>query len=344
MRSNPYPTYIDALDRTEPYPPFGEIRELVLKNENARKAIVPSFYRYAAGVVLLAVLAAGFGGYLLGNNSSPMARANTSSRAARVLSTSIPLKPIFFTPAISRSSLTFPRKSAGNEVRINDANSEAPSVQSKTHPTIALVNPITEVSNKEASYKTPSSLTAIRLNSTIPDPTSTENWSVFVAGGTAPSGMAANGSLWNSLLDAAGVRYNVSKNSSLVFALRQTSFREPHSGQNNTLRDTMLTAGGQMYRATIGGTSPTTTQETAQVFSLDLGYRFELFPDAELSPCAEVLAGASASGFLTSEAAGIQYRFWNPFTLDLSARAVQLYSRSSPMNTMELESAIGFAW
>ncbi len=237
------------------------------------------------------------------------------------------------------------RKSDGNEIHVNNTKFEVPSAQATTHPAFVLVNTITEALNKVVSYKAPSSLTAIRFNNMKLDPTSTENWSAFVAGGTALSATAVNGSLMNSLFGAAGVRYHLSKNSSLVFALRQTSFREPHNGQNNTLRDTTLTAGGQTYRATIGNISPTTPQETSQVFSLDLGYRFELFPDAALSPCAEVLAGASTSGFLISEAAGIQYRFWNPLTFGLSARAVQLLSPSSaPLNVIGLETEIGFEW
>jgi len=149
----------------------------------------------------------------------------------------------------------------------------------------------------------------------------------------------------SSIFGAAGVRYHLSGSHSLIAELRRSSFLVNHPGQTGGFTDSMVTVGGQTTHLTIGGPTQAAATAATSVNSLDLGYRYDLNPDDVFSPCAEVLAGASTSGFLTSEAAGIEYRFATSLSFDLSARAEQLFSPASvPLRALGFEAGIGFEW
>ncbi len=167
-------------------------------------------------------------------------------------------------------------------------------------------------------------------------------WSAYFSGGSILPG---NSFSTSAIFGAVGLRYRIFGSSSFVVELRRSAFAVNHSAQSGGLRDTTLTVGGTSYPATIGTSSQSATTSMSQVNSLNVGYRFDLSPNDVFSPCAEILTGASTSGFLSSEAAGVEYRFANALWLEVSARAEQLFAPTSgPLTALGFEAGIGFQW
>lgn len=172
--------------------------------------------------------------------------------------------------------------------------------------------------------------------------TDANHWTAFLSGG---SFVPNNNFSMSSIVGAAGVRYQIFGSSSIVVELRRSSFLVNHAAQSGGFRDTTLIAGGTQYPATIGTPAQPAATSTSQVNSLDLGYRFDMNPNGVLSPCAEIVAGASTSGFLSSEAVGVEYGLTNALSLDVSARAEELFSPASvPLTAFGFEAGIAFEW
>jgi hypothetical protein len=346
MRSDPYQTYIETLNSGEPYPPFQEIRDLVMQQNGRRKAVIAPFYKYATVVVLFAALGLFIGNHFLANESLPntqMTHPLQMTHPSQVTYPShLPDGPV------STNVATHSPKNAtiqSEDLQTGITNNTTEKQNASTTPQHSTVDIAAAPSDTKAvqTITTPtvaSSTTLAQLSEQ--NGVALHHWSAYFSGGSILPGNSYSAS---AIFGAVGVRYRIFGSSSFVIELRRSSFIVNHAAQSGGLRDTTLTVGGASYPATIGSPSQLATSATSQVNSLDVGYRFDLSPNEVLSPCAEVLAGASNVGFLSSEAAGIEYRFANGFSLDASARAEQLFSPPSiPLTVLGFEAGIAFQW
>ncbi len=354
MHSDSYQTFIKTLNAGEAYPPFQEIRDLVMQQPSRRKAGLVPFYKYAAVAALFAALGLLIGNHFLLKDSLP----NTQIRHSSQMAHASHVTPMTDGPTSTNSALNnkniASRTGAGENVGgkqflatpalVPIAQQNIPA--ENTTPQHSTVDASTPPSNAKAmeAVGAPASAPSVPVTLTqISDQKErANNWSGFVSGGSIVS---SNSFSTNSIFGAAGVRYLVSGSSSLVVELRHSSFVANHAAQSGGFHDTTFSLGGRSYTNTIGDPSQSATSSTSPINSLDLGYRFDLNPNDVFSPTAEILAGASTSGFLSSEAAGIEYRFANALSLDVSARAEQLFSsQSNPLTAFGFEAGIGFEW
>jgi hypothetical protein len=351
MRSDSYQTFIKTLNTSEPYPPFQEIRDLVMQQNGRRKAAFAPFYKYAAVAVLFAALGLFAGSHFLVNDRLPNTRMTHPSQVTHAS---------HVTDGLTLTNGALNNKTIASQKGMAQHLSRK---QFPTTPALATVNQVNiPATNATSQHSTmgaatpPSNANAVQaiVTSTVAPSVWTtlaqisdqkeraNNWSGFISGGSIVS---SNSFSANSIFGAAGVRYLVSGSSSLAVELRRSSFVVNHAAQSGGFHDTTFSLGGRSYTNTIGDPSQPATTSTSPINSLDLGYRFDLNPNNVLSPCAEILAGASTSGFLSSEAAGIEYRFANSLSLDVSARAEQLFSsQSNPLTALGFEAGIGFEW
>ena len=350
MRSDSYRTYIETLNASEAYPPFQEIRALVMQQNGRRKAAFIPFYKYAAVAALFAMLGMFVGNHFFTKESLPYTQTTHPSHESYAS---------HVTDGLTMTKVTT-NKAAGNIVRLNESPKNTFENESQAKPTLANVDQTNVPSvnaalphSTEAPNPPSSNTQAITTPTATSAPTTlaqlsnqhetiVNHWTAFLSGG---SFVPSNNFTASSIFGAAGVRYQILGSSSIVVELRRSAFLVNHAGQTGVPTDTMVTVGGQATQLTLGGASLPATTSTSQINSLDVGYRFDLNPNDGLSPCAEILAGASISGFLSSEAAGIEYRFANSLLFDVSARAEQLFSPASvPLSALGFEAGIGFVW
>ncbi len=341
MHSDSYRTYIKSLNATPSYYPFGEMRTLVMNHNGRRRSVFAPFFRYAAGLGLLALLV---GGIFFVNTPS-----NTSRIAHSIAMTSRTAMP-----SATNGSIIVPKRivSRNNAVRLviveNSSYVPTESISKASTTTQSTTQNITEDHQPSQSNVPTSKVPAAAPVSAAIRQISDQNgsianhWTAFVSGGAL---LPSNTFSTSSIFGAAGVRYPILGSSALVAELRRTSFVVNRAGQNGGFRDTTFIVGGHSTTNTIGTSSQSSTTSNSFVNSLDLGYRYVLEPNNMLSPSAEILAGASTFGFLSSEAAGVEYRFTNSLSLDLSARAEQMFSpKSAPLTALGFEAGIAFQW
>jgi hypothetical protein len=342
MHSDSYQTFIKTLNASEPFPPFQEIRTLVMQQNGRRKPAFIPFYRYASVAALFAVLGLLIGNHFLSNESVRETQAGDRSQMTHV----------------SHGT----DESTSMEVTTNEATRNIVRlIESPASPTLVNVHPenipsanTTHTPLTEAPYPPPSNTQAITtptatssVSTTLaelsnPNGTTANHWTAFLSGG---SFVPSTNFTMSYLFGAAGARYLLSGSSSLVVELRRSSFVVNHAAQSGNSRDTMVSVGGVPTQLTLGNLSLSATTSSSPVNSLDVGYRFDWNPNDVFSPIAEILVGASTSGFLSSEAAGVEYRFANSLSFDVSARAEQLFSPVSvPLSALGFEAGIGFEW
>ena len=351
MHTDPYSKFSKKVNAAAPYLPFGEMRNLVMNHDGRRRSAFAAFFRYAAGFALLLLIGAIFFLKNLPSEGRGTLSVNMSSRAGQsslmniskdnIESAAVPKEIIRNVSAKKYSnSNTLPNNKVLN-VNPVKTDSSATTLQSSTveKPT-EQSNP--QASNVESTVNAVPSVTASLIQASDQNLRSSGNWSAFIAGGSM---LSSNNFSIGSMLGAVGLQYRVSGSSSLVVELRHSGFTQNKAGLIGSPYDTTVTAGGQIYKITIGTPSTLATTSTVLVNSLDLGYRYVLNPNNSLSPSAELLAGASTSGFVSLEAIGLEYRFATSLTLDMSARAEQLFSPStSPLGLLGLEATLGFQW
>jgi hypothetical protein len=166
------------------------------------------------------------------------------------------------------------------------------------------------------------------------------HWVAYVLGN---SQLPSAGAPLQLLGGSAGVRYKIGGASSLIMELRDNSFVIGKISTGTSFHDTTIFFYGWAYRSVLGSTQY--VNWSASIASLDFGYRFELMPESPLSPFAEALIGGSIYGALSSEVVGIRYDIASPFLFDVAARGDQLFSPgSAPLKSFGLEAGIGFAW
>ncbi len=355
MRSDSYETYIKTLNASEPFPPFGEIRELVMQQEGRRKAAFVPFYKYAAVAVLFAALGVFVGNHFFVNEPLPKAHIIYGSDVTHTSDASHVTQGITSTEVTANEDVrniatqmgtvenagkkqfpTTPALATATQQNIPSENTPHSTVeenapQSSVNATQAITIPM-------AAPSVSTSLTQLSDQNGMP----ANHWEAFVAGGAFVPG---NSFTTSSIFGAAGVRYQIFSSSSLVVELRRSAFVVNHAARPGGLQDTTFSLNGVPYTNTIGTALQPATTSTSMVNSLDVGYRFDWNPNAMLTPCAEILAGASTTGFLSSEAVGIEYRLANALSLDISARSEQLFSpASTPLTALGLEAGIGFEW
>jgi hypothetical protein len=340
MHSDPYQTYIETLNSGEPYPPFGEIRDLVMQQNGRRKAAFVPFYKYAAVAALFAALGLFVGNHLLSNEplqNTRITHGSTVTHESNVThashATDRPITPYVAVNARKSIAVGQETEKSASEKQNTSITPQHVIVDNASQPTTSQT-----IITPTAAPSVPATLAHISDQNGI----AANHWSGFASGGSTVS---SNNASISSIFAAAGVRYLLGGSSSLVVEFRRSSFVVNHSAQSGGFRDTTFSLGGVPYPNTIGSPSLPATTSTSQVNSLDVGYRFDLNPNDMLSPCVEVLAGASTPGFLSSESAGVEYRFANALSLDLSARAEQLFSpQSTPLTALGFEAGIAFEW
>ncbi len=340
MRSDSYQTYIRSLNATPSYYPFGEMRALVMNHDTRRRSAFAVFFHYAAGVVLLAGIGLFMGSHFLVNESLPNTQALHGSYATDASQATDPshLTVNVATNAAKNTAMQGEALETGVTDNSSETQNTIPAPQNISGKKSSTQSNIQSIATPVAAPSDPTILTQVSGQNEM----TANRWSAFVAGGALLPG---NSYSTSSIFGAAGVRYHIFGSSSFVVELRRSSFTVNHAAQSVMPRDTTVTVGGLPTQLTLGSPSQTASASTSLVNSLDVGYRFDLNPNDVLSPCAEIVAGASTVGFLSSEAAGIEYRFANGLTLDMSARAEQLFSpATSPLGSIGLEATLGFQW
>jgi hypothetical protein len=338
MRSDAYQIFVKTLNASEAYPPFQEIHDLVMQQTGRRKAAFAPFYRYAAVAALFAALGLFIGNHFLTNKPLPNARIINGSHVTYATDGPTSMNIVILSPknpAMQGEALKTDIANNTSEKQNASATPQHTTVDAATPPSNA--NAVQAIVTPTVEPSVPATLAQISNQKEMAN-----DWSGFVSGGSiVPSSSFST----SSFFGAAGVRYQILGSSSLVVELRHSSFIVNHAAQSGAPRDTTFMIDGHAYSNTIGGSLQAASTATSLINSLDVGYRFDLNPNDVLSPCAEILAGASTSGFLSSEAAGLEYRFANLLSLDVSARAEQLFSpQSVPLTALGFEAGVGFEW
>lgn len=334
MRSNLYQNYLSALYHAEPDPPFSEIRELVLASGTEQKARV--LYWYAASIALLAALAVGIGRLNSGNHVTKTMKFQATEVPSATHSRITRAEQIF---AMSAANV---QHSSACSLNGYEAVVLHNPVGTDSTPPEFIANALTPIPTSSEILTHQSSMPIIVKLESVGAISGRSKWSVFVSGDALVNSV---GNVSSSLFGAIGVQYRLSDHSTAVLEVRQSELQRIAAGQAGGMRDTVLNVGGQTFRSTIGGPSASSAVQTVQLGSLDIGYRFLLFPESKFSPVAEVLVGASSIGGVASEAAGMEYSINPSLQFNLTAREIQLYAtHSSPLNSSAIESSVAFAW
>ena len=341
---------LSAIRSGEVYPSFEEIRELVTAYQPANRALSGAMKPMVEGF-MLALLIAGL--FWQGRNT--------------------PLAPLSHIIA-SQSSDGFnqqPLTELVTELSSSASSSVSRGGASRARSRIVIAHPIASSNNPSTlpSQGRPSSIpneqrapiiASQSIQATIthevvsnskapiaPLPTmaneSENQWAGFAAGGLAVSSAAIP--ISQSLSGSLGIRYNVSKNSSLVMELRRSSFAVSHTQRSTVFHDSAISLDGNTYLNSFGSTSNVMSTDANIVGSLEAGFRFELLASSDWSPFGELLLGGSTSGVVTSGLLGLRYTTRMPFSFDMGARADQLIApKASPVRALELEFGFSYRW
>ena len=345
MYFNNYRQAISALRERNVEPPFEEIRAMVFHQRRSRKFLPISFWLFASATPpLLLALSILFFPEIFGlqriedrslsfvNRQSPVAAGNSVTLEEHH---SVNADPI----SLIRNIPPAKEQTANREIQ-----------RSADQPLQKLSEP---QQIKDDQQKTKSIQPSAQDQTTAQPPIQTNDdrrltndekkFSLFISGGLPP--VHSTFSMANLFYGSAGLRYHLNSVSSLVFEVRRNVFIQKYTANKLTLRDTVLTVGGQTYHNTIGEFSQVPRELTNPLFSLGAGYRYAFTEFGSFIPFAEVLLGASSQGGITSGAAGIGYSFSSPFSLELFLRTDQLFSRnSSPQTAFNISGSVIFTW
>ena len=345
---------MDVLRESEVYPSFDEIGDLVLGHRTSRAVPFWMSAKSAVleGVVVATVLVAGLS--LTGRG--PIADSHIAEANASLLQRQVGNTPPATYPSSARNvahrAVMIPIFSGTQGTKatagIIAMDNTAP-IKESAAPADTLVSTLAAASTTEISNA--SSVSQLRAVFESPfvamqEFASPGRWVVYSSGGYILSGSSAPvGGLMQSLAGSIGIRYQFSDASSLALEARRNVFHVRQSTQSTGLRDTTISLDGRTYTNTLGSASNSNSELTNLIGSINLGYRFELWPESNLSPFGQVFLGASTSGGLMSEIVGLRYSLNNQLLFDLSARTDQLVSStSSPQRALGLEASVGFAW
>ncbi|MDP4219817.1 MAG: hypothetical protein Q8916_11095 [Bacteroidota bacterium] len=343
--NNNYQKVMEPLRNREAYPPFENIRNLVLAEKRSSK-VVPVWLYVSASAPLLVALS-----ILLFPEMYGLQRIgeNTGTTSQQ----SIPLQPEHVLAS------TAPVVASGTSLKTHQRTTNSILVAAQPEPTVAHAidrkddavkdTPKMDAQPSEENTKVadPNSAPTPGLNPPINEmaenPTDAHRYSLFISGGMPVSHSSA--SFGDVLIGAAGFRYKLSSVSSLVVELHRNVFLKNYTTNRFTSRDTSLEVGSQTYHNTIGRVTSVSGESVDPVFALGAGYRYAFAQLGSFTPFAEVVVGGSTVGALASEVAGIGYSASAPINIDLSMRTDQLFSRSSsPLASFSMNIGLNYAW
>lgn len=333
------PSFMESLRRAEVYPSFATVRESVMAHDGRRtKFFAMPGSAKLEGAILIALMLCG---------AWPAARAPelcqnaTSALATTSILPSISIMQIKNVEQAGRPNAMKAKQTTAVTPVAWDGHDERNAPERPPPPSIRFAAKLAaEIPAAPALPATPVPLIA----SLVSNDCAPAQWSAFASGGYSipPSNLSPGTS---SLYGSIGLRYRLSGGSFLVVSARRNAFFVQHSALSTAFRDSAGSLDGHMYQVTFGAISTNATSTVNSVSSLNAGYRFESSPDGRLSPFAEVLLGGSAQGMLASESAGIEYQFFSPFLLDLSARMDQLIApKSAPEKAFGLDLTMAYRW
>jgi hypothetical protein len=350
MPSDNYQKYIETLRNREAEPPFEEIRELVLRQKRSRKFLPIPFWLFASAsaplLVALSILLFPemFGLQRVAGNRRSIAdgQSSATSHQSSLLMTKNHQRTSGERQIKRYERIVLAATTTVEQQQTKDAGAmtnDSKSIAEKTqqNEVIPLVKTI-EPKNTELPASPVHSVSESSDNSI-----SNNRLYAFISAGLP----AVNSSVPYAglLFGSAGLRWQVTPASSLIFELRKNTFIQKYTANKLSFHDTTLTVGGQTFHNTIGSLYPVPVEAANDVFSLGAGYRLAFIESGIFIPFAEVIFSASTQGGLTSEMAGIGYSFNSPFSVELALRSDQLYSRSSsPQGVFNLNASVSFAW
>ena len=343
-------SYLNVLRDEEIYPPFAEIEELVLTHDTSKRSLA-IFAQPAVEALLIALLAIAVLWKPEQSENRSGARSETIVSNTIVPNSLAQQKAPVTNSVENSTSLGIQRNAPnpaapGNNFTANDkaqiiSNSDTIRSQKQT-----LLDPIAGAlssSSSIASSSTPPVSTSIV--SPLEESGNRNQWEGFVAGAlmVPPSGIPANA--YSKPFNATiGLRYILTPQSSLLLEVRKNSFISSTSHTMLSDSAASVVLDGQTFHNEIGSTASVSNYSSESVWSLDFGYHYLLFSNASLTPFAEVLAGGSFSGVVTSELLGAEYSL-SSFFFDAGLRADQLFAAGSlPRRSLTAEAAVGFMW
>jgi hypothetical protein len=333
------PSFMDSLRRAEVYPSFATVRASVIAHEARRtKFFAPPGSAKLEGAILLALMLCGV---WQASRTPELHESRTSALAATSILPSISMMQIKSVEQAGRPSAVKAKQTTAGTLVAWDRHDERRAPESPAPPSIRFAaKPAAEIPATPSRPATPVPSIASLVSNDCPPP----QWSAFASGGYSipPSNTLQNAA---SLAGSVGLRYRLSGGSFLVVSARRNAFFVQHSALSTAFRDSAASLDGHSYQVTFGAISTNATATVNSFSSLNAGYRFESGPDERFSPFAEVLFGGSTQGMLASESAGIEYQFFSPFLLDVSARMDQLIApKSAPEQAFGLDFTIGYRW